>query len=57
MKVGKVLPVGMTAENTSYPQSRKEHERHLRTVLRVLQERELYAKLPKSEFWMSEVAF
>ena len=40
-----------------YSRSREEHEGHLRTVLRVLQDRELYAKLSKCEFWMSEVAF
>ncbi|XP_022640492.1 uncharacterized protein LOC111242267 [Vigna radiata var. radiata] len=35
----------------------EEHEDHLRTVLGVLRERKLYAKLSKCEFWMEEVHF
>ncbi|XP_070030956.1 uncharacterized protein [Nicotiana tomentosiformis] len=34
-----------------------EHADHLHTVLRVLQERRLYAKFSKCEFWLNYVAF
>ncbi|XP_052723719.1 uncharacterized protein LOC108344536 [Vigna angularis] len=40
-----------------YSKSCEEHEEHLRLVLGVLRERELYAKLSKCEFWMKEVQF
>ncbi|XP_017416766.2 uncharacterized protein LOC108327584 [Vigna angularis] len=40
-----------------YSKSYAEHEEHLRTVLSVLREKELYAKLSKCEFWMKEVQF
>ncbi|XP_052726212.1 uncharacterized protein LOC128194685 [Vigna angularis] len=40
-----------------YSKSCEEHEEHLRLVLGVLRERELYAKLTKCEFWMKEVQF
>ena len=33
------------------------HEQHLRTVLQILRERQLYAKFSKCEFWMEEIAF
>ncbi|XP_072071853.1 uncharacterized protein [Arachis hypogaea] len=35
----------------------KEHEEHLRTMLQILRERKLYAKLSKCEFWKEEVKF
>ena len=34
-----------------------EHAEHLRLVLSVLREKQLYAKLSKCEFWMDEVQF
>ncbi|KAL1562798.1 hypothetical protein AAHA92_05333 [Salvia divinorum] len=34
-----------------------DHEQHLRIVLQVLRDKQLYAKLSKCEFWLSEVAF
>jgi hypothetical protein len=34
-----------------------EHEEHLKTVLNVLRERKLLAKLKKCEFWLEEVSF
>ncbi|XP_073063981.1 uncharacterized protein [Primulina eburnea] len=37
--------------------SRKEHSHHLRTVLQTLQDRRLYAKFSKCEFWLDRVAF
>ncbi|KAL0295928.1 UNVERIFIED_CONTAM: Retrovirus-related Pol polyprotein from transposon.6 [Sesamum radiatum] len=43
-----------TAFRTS---SREEHEQHLRTVLQILREKQLYAKFSKCEFWMEEIAF
>ncbi|XP_074342902.1 uncharacterized protein LOC141680626 [Apium graveolens] len=39
------------------PVSREEHEEHLRTVLKILRERKLFAKFYKCEFWLEEVAF
>ncbi|KAL0282304.1 UNVERIFIED_CONTAM: Retrovirus-related Pol polyprotein from transposon [Sesamum angustifolium] len=35
----------------------EEHEQHLRIVLQVLKEKELYAKLSKCEFWIYKVVF
>ncbi|XP_052735534.1 uncharacterized protein LOC128197518 [Vigna angularis] len=40
-----------------YSKTQAEHEEHLRAVLTVLREKELYAKLSKCEFWMKEVQF
>ncbi|KAH0773918.1 hypothetical protein KY290_011055 [Solanum tuberosum] len=40
-----------------YSHSKAEHADHLRAVLQVLQEKELYAKFSKCEFWLSSVAF
>ena len=40
-----------------YSRSSEEHAGHLRTVLQVLRDRELYAKFSKCEFWMPKVAF
>jgi hypothetical protein len=40
-----------------YSQNEKEHEEHLRKVLQRLQNCQLYAKLSKCEFWISEVLF
>ncbi|KAL0433708.1 UNVERIFIED_CONTAM: Retrovirus-related Pol polyprotein from transposon.6 [Sesamum latifolium] len=39
-----------------YSRSPEEHE-HLRTVLQILREKQLYAKFSKCEFWMEEIAF
>ncbi|GKA83184.1 putative reverse transcriptase domain-containing protein, partial [Tanacetum coccineum] len=36
---------------------RKEHEGHLKLVLKLLKEEELYAKFSKCEFWLSKVQF
>ncbi|KAL0373151.1 UNVERIFIED_CONTAM: Transposon Ty3-G Gag-Pol polyprotein [Sesamum calycinum] len=35
----------------------EEHEQHLRIVLQILKEEELYAKLSKCEFWVNQVVF
>ncbi|KAL0361722.1 UNVERIFIED_CONTAM: Retrovirus-related Pol polyprotein from transposon [Sesamum radiatum] len=40
-----------------YSHSPEEHEQHLRTVLQILREKQLYAKFSKCEFWMEEIAF
>ena len=40
-----------------YSRSDAEHEEHLRIVLQLLREKELYAKLKKCEFWLREVTF
>jgi hypothetical protein len=38
-----------------YSQSKEEHVNHLKMVLQRLQERQLYAKLSKCEFWIHEI--
>nr|GEV67569.1 putative reverse transcriptase domain-containing protein [Tanacetum cinerariifolium] len=40
-----------------YSKSIKEHEGHLRLILNLLKEEELYAKFSKCEFWLSKVQF
>ena len=40
-----------------YSQSDREHEYHLRIVLQLLREQQLYAKFSKCEFWLTEVRF
>jgi hypothetical protein len=40
-----------------YSQSEEEYADHLRMVLQRLREHQLYAKLSKCEFWISEVPF
>ncbi|GKA05579.1 putative reverse transcriptase domain-containing protein [Tanacetum coccineum] len=40
-----------------YSKSRKEHEGHLKLILRLLKKEELYAKFLKCEFWLSKVQF
>nr|GEY57967.1 putative reverse transcriptase domain-containing protein [Tanacetum cinerariifolium] len=40
-----------------YSKSRKEHEGHLKLILRLLKKEELYAKFSKCEFWLSRVQF
>jgi hypothetical protein len=40
-----------------YSQNQQEHEEHLRKVLQRLRHCQLYAKLSKCEFWISEVLF
>nr|GEW23217.1 hypothetical protein [Tanacetum cinerariifolium] len=37
-----------------YSKSRKEHEGHLKLILRLLKKEELYAKFSKCEFWLSK---
>nr|GEX35718.1 putative reverse transcriptase domain-containing protein [Tanacetum cinerariifolium] len=40
-----------------YSKNRKEHEGHLKLILKLLKEEELYAKFSKCEFWLSNVQF
>ncbi|XP_027915840.1 uncharacterized protein LOC114175300 [Vigna unguiculata] len=40
-----------------YSRTQEEHAKHLRLVLSILREKQLYAKLSKCEFWMDEVQF
>ncbi|GJW61106.1 putative reverse transcriptase domain-containing protein [Tanacetum coccineum] len=40
-----------------YSKSRKEHEGHLKLILKLLKEEKLYAKFSKCEFWLSKVQF
>ncbi|GJV70137.1 putative reverse transcriptase domain-containing protein [Tanacetum coccineum] len=48
-----VMPFGLT----NAPASRKEHEGHLKLILRLLKKEELYAKFLKCDFWLSKVQF
>jgi len=40
-----------------YSRTHEEHAEHLRTVLSILREKQLYAKLSKCKFWMTTVQF
>ena len=40
-----------------YSGSPEEHAKHFRTVLQILQKRQLYAKFSKCQFWLDKVAF
>ena len=40
-----------------YSGSPEEHAEHLRTVLQILRERQLYTKFSKCQFWLDKVAF
>ena len=40
-----------------YSESQEEHVEHLRVVLEILREHQLYGKLSKCEFWLEEVQF
>jgi len=40
-----------------YSKTHEEHEKHLRIVLQILKERQLYGKWSKCEFWLKEVQF
>ncbi|CAL1382131.1 unnamed protein product [Linum trigynum] len=40
-----------------YSGSEEEHREHLRIILQILREKQLYAKFSKCEFWMDQVVF
>nr|GEY47792.1 putative reverse transcriptase domain-containing protein [Tanacetum cinerariifolium] len=40
-----------------YSKNKKEHEGHLKLIVKLLKEEELYAKFSKCEFWLSKVQF
>ena len=40
-----------------YSQDQSEHAEHLRIVLQILRDIQLYAKFSKCEFWLREVSF
>ncbi|KAA3465767.1 reverse transcriptase [Gossypium australe] len=40
-----------------YSKFEEEHDTHLRVVLQILREKQLYAKFSKCEFWLKEVTF
>ena len=40
-----------------YSKDAQEHEQHLRLVLHILREKQLFAKLSKCDFWLKEVSF
>ena len=40
-----------------YSNSREEYEEHLRITLQLLRNNQLYAKLEKCEFWLTQVSF
>jgi len=40
-----------------YSESRSEHAEHLRVVLGILREHQIYGKFSKCEFWLDEVQF
>nr|GFD00437.1 putative reverse transcriptase domain-containing protein [Tanacetum cinerariifolium] len=40
-----------------YSKNKKEHEEHLRTILKLLKKEELYAKFSKFKFWIPKVQF
>ena len=40
-----------------YSKSEEDHESHLRIVLQILKDHQLYAKFNKCEFWLAEVIF
>ena len=40
-----------------YSGSKEDHEEHLRVVLQILKENQLYAKFSKFQFWLDSVAF
>ena len=40
-----------------YSGSKEDHEKHLRIVLQILRDKQLYAKFSKCEFWLDRVVF
>ena len=40
-----------------YSNDAQEHEQHLKIVLQILREKQLFAKLSKCDFWLKEMSF
>ena len=40
-----------------YSRTQEQHEEHLRIVLQILKEKQLYAKFSKCQFWLDKIAF
>ena len=40
-----------------YSGSKEDHEKHLRIVLQILRDKQLYAKFSMCEFWLDRVVF
>ncbi|EOY31592.1 Uncharacterized protein TCM_038545 [Theobroma cacao] len=40
-----------------YSKSKEEHEQHLRIMLQMLRDHQLYAKFSKCEFWLDNISF
>ena len=40
-----------------YSKNKEDHEKHLKIVLQILREKQLYVKLKKCEFWLEQVGF
>ena len=40
-----------------YSKNREDHKNYLKTILLILREKQLYAKLKKCEFWLEQVGF
>ncbi|GKD10472.1 hypothetical protein Tco_1190157 [Tanacetum coccineum] len=56
-----VMPFGLTNAPATFMdlmnRNKKEHEEHLKAILELLKEEELYAKFSKCEFWIPKVQF
>ncbi|GJW78715.1 putative reverse transcriptase domain-containing protein [Tanacetum coccineum] len=52
-----VMSFGLTNTPAVFMDLRNRHEGHLKLILKLLKEEELYAKFSKSEFWLSKVQF
>nr|GEZ71151.1 putative reverse transcriptase domain-containing protein [Tanacetum cinerariifolium] len=48
-----VMPFGLT----NAPESKEDHEEHLKTILELLKNEKLYAKFSKCDFWLDSVYF
>ncbi|WMV37697.1 hypothetical protein MTR67_031082 [Solanum verrucosum] len=49
--------VGFIDDILIFSRSSEDYDKHLRIILKILKEKELYAKYYKCEFWLDEVAF
>nr|GFD43148.1 reverse transcriptase [Tanacetum cinerariifolium] len=47
--------IGFINDILVYSKKKKEHEEHLKTILKLLKKEKLYAKFSKCEFWIPKV--